>query len=61
MLRRLLGMLVMGKIFRMLTGGHGRHHAYSRSQYRGWNHRHHSAFGDLAGLMGLNRRRRSFI
>lgn len=60
MLRRILAMLVAGKIFRML-GGHGRHHAYSRSPARGWSHRSRHPFGDLAGLMGLHRRRRSFI
>jgi hypothetical protein len=59
MLRGLLSMFLLGRVFRMFSGHH-RSPAYHRSHYnRGWGHRSHSL--DLGSLMGFHRRRRSFI
>lgn len=60
MLRGLLSMFLMGRVFRMFSGGRRHHPAYHRSHHNyGWGRRGHSM--DLSSLLGFSRRRRSFI
>ena len=65
MLRSLLSMFLVGRVFRMLGGGGRRGyggHSYRSGYGSGWGTRHGGGYSGLSGLFGhMGRRRRGWI
>lgn len=59
MLRGLFSMFLLGRVFRMFSGRRRSHPLFRSRHPQGWGRGGH--FGDMGSLMGLSRRRRSFI